>query len=500
MSFLHTGYSETVAARLTQKGRNAISKGNFNINYFAIGDSEYNYSGITSQKVLAPFDKDVHVKYPFVYTTTGSTIFGVPSQNSTSTTLTNVMSASTGWTMDIVWDYKPIGLSGSDKSLTEYTSNVYTGTKDFLGYTNTSGQTTNTGTTIVDSMNNLVTISPEEQKAIAIIHYSQSGTTGNTDNFFKYDDYIATGLTFSVTLPSISYHRSASTFTMDGTSKQIVSAINPRSVINYIDLLDSSTNRVGKIFYNHKLIVFDDEEIVAALDSKSHRTYTLPAPQVKSIVTNDPITALTTGTTMWVTYMLSTGSTGSLPCNYHMKVTGGTTPHSVTMKFNSGEFSSLHGNNKYYILYTLTNNSNPPLSGAQWKIIDYTTAAGGSSLTNLQNGTTFTINNSDYTGATNFSLSSFTDTSNTGGYFGDEKTFPGAVQVTRATDIQEMTFNCNLPSDTFNISQNPTWTSGNPYITEVALLDNNKNALVMAKLSAPIQRMGSQIIQVKLDF
>jgi hypothetical protein len=63
-----------------------------------------------------------------------------------------------------------------------------------------------------------------------------------------------------------------------------------------------------------------------------------------------------------------------------------------------------------------------------------------------------------------------------------------------------MTFNCNLPSDNFKLSQNPTYTSGNPVITEVALLDNNKNALVMGKLSHPISRIGSQIIQVKLDF
>jgi hypothetical protein len=36
MSFLNTNYSATIAARLTQKGRNAISKGNFNISYFSI--------------------------------------------------------------------------------------------------------------------------------------------------------------------------------------------------------------------------------------------------------------------------------------------------------------------------------------------------------------------------------------------------------------------------------------------------------------------------------
>ena len=66
MSFLNTNYSAFVAARLTQKGRNAIAKGDFNISYFAVGDSEYNYylTGVT-QGVLAPLNNDVHIKYPF---------------------------------------------------------------------------------------------------------------------------------------------------------------------------------------------------------------------------------------------------------------------------------------------------------------------------------------------------------------------------------------------------------------------------------------------------
>ena len=36
-----------------------------------------------------------------------------------------------------------------------------------------------------------IPISPEEQKAIAILHYTQSGTTSDPYRFFKYDDYIS---------------------------------------------------------------------------------------------------------------------------------------------------------------------------------------------------------------------------------------------------------------------------------------------------------------------
>ena len=62
MSFLNPTYSATVAARLTQKGRNAIASGNFNVSYFAVGDSEYNYNRPSTQTILEPFDKDINVK------------------------------------------------------------------------------------------------------------------------------------------------------------------------------------------------------------------------------------------------------------------------------------------------------------------------------------------------------------------------------------------------------------------------------------------------------
>jgi hypothetical protein len=44
MSFLNNNNSEFLSARITQKGRNAIAKGNFNIEYFQIGDSEFDYT------------------------------------------------------------------------------------------------------------------------------------------------------------------------------------------------------------------------------------------------------------------------------------------------------------------------------------------------------------------------------------------------------------------------------------------------------------------------
>jgi MFS family permease len=44
MSFLSNNNSEFLSARITKKGRNSIAKGDFNISYFQVGDSEFDYN------------------------------------------------------------------------------------------------------------------------------------------------------------------------------------------------------------------------------------------------------------------------------------------------------------------------------------------------------------------------------------------------------------------------------------------------------------------------
>jgi len=88
--------------------------------------------------------------------------------------------------------------------------------------------------------------------------------------------------------------------------------------------------------------------------------------------------------------------------------------------------------------------------------------------------------------------------------FGDEQPFPGSIKLVRSTDIEEMRFLVNLPHTQWNITQNPTYNnvvrSNEERITEVALLNQNKETLVTAKTSSPIKRKGSQVISVKIDF
>ena len=195
------------------------------------------------------------------------------------------------WKMGVVWGDKPIGFdstvigSGPDESLSGFTSNKHASTKQFLGYTTSSGQTFSnfTGGTITyptsyyDSYGERIEVSPEEQRCIAILHYSELGDLKNDpERFFKYDDYISTndiaasalledslGFTitdleyFEIYIPFIQYHRNTGStigalFTMDTVDYYVNSKINPNQRLLFRYLLDENENKVGKIFVNNK--------------------------------------------------------------------------------------------------------------------------------------------------------------------------------------------------------------------------------------------------------
>lgn len=687
MSFLDNNSSEYLTGRITQNGRRAIASGNFNIGYFAIGDSEFVYrsefSGMTgstlTQKVFSPFDKDSNIKYPIKYTNdtlTGTTIYGLPITGNTTTPLRNIMGpagfisdysgstlgstiqcltntvafstlsgttkisvtktsgttydacqyitlafntfttstnlkavtnslvykvigvtgATSGttqtieldratpnltalsgnanvvcnkcelefdtltdinntcipplpnpedqhnpWTLDIVWSKKPIGIaetSTNTRALSGYTGSRFIGIKELLGYNTTSGQTTNTGITYTNSYGEVKIVKPEEQKALAIIHYSEIGDIVNDpDRFYKYDDYISTattGLTndqtyFQVYIPFLMYHRNTGStigaiFNLGSTDKYVTSAKNTASKIKYRDLVDEIGVNVGKVFVNNKVIVFDDEEIVAALDYKSNRRYTLPAPKVgltPSIYSSTNSLIYSTGQTLWLTYLLVDSTDpklNALPCNYLTKITGTTTTSEAIFSFN-GQFPYVKtdaANRKtgfladnFYVLAQITDQTDPDQlpDNNKWRKVDFTSAdikTNGFIDPTKLSAKTFTLYLSGYTGSSIFDLtthmSGTTFTGTTAPHFGDSQPFPGSVKLVRASDIEEMNFLINLPGGKFSTSQNPTNTGQNPMITEIALLDANKTPLIIAKAPKPIKRSGTQVFSVKLDF
>ena len=214
----------------------------------------------------------------------------------------------------------------------------------------------------------------------------------------------------------------------------------------------------------------------------------------------------------------------TLPSNFYVKLSVNNTsdtiyqtvtyPSDINVKFSgstfdffsdSGFLTELKPQRFYILIQETTENTDRLPNPDEWKIIDYTTEAGGTSLSGLT-GTTFTITYSDFTGATTFDLETFMGSNylltgtTTDSQFGDEQPFPGSVRLVRATDIEQMDFLVNLPSTTFNETQNPTYVSGDRYVTEISLLNSNKDVLVKGKTSIPVKRTGTQVFSLRLDF
>lgn len=481
------------------------------------------------------------------------------------------------WSLNVVWGGgsspsfgKPIGsdYGAQDENLSGYTSNVHVSTKELLGYTST-GQTFvnslgvkhNFPTSFVNSFDEEILVTPAEQRCIAIVHYSQLGDSIiDPERFYKYDDYISYNdletntIAFNVNgepvsdtdyfqiyLPFVLYHRSTQNagilFSMDSEDNYMYSTKNNNYSVLYRYLLDDKNNKVGKVFPHQKTIVFDDQEIVAVLDYRSNRRFTLPSPKVYPIVSDDSLAntlLTTTGQTAWVTYVFEYTTDTKLngfPCNYYNKIslaqtnTSTVIPVNVGFKFAADSFVHMKSSasnlatgfvaNKLYALVQVTDNNVYPSSDS-WRKIDITSQIPGytSGLINPSTltGTTFTINKDLYdNSSTIFDLETHFSglqsnylgdaTSTTQPQFGDNQYFPGSIKLVRASDVEKMQFTVSLSSDKFLVTQNPSYQSGaTKKITEVALLNDKKETMVIAKSSIPITRTGQQVFSINLDF
>jgi hypothetical protein len=463
------------------------------------------------------------------------------------------------WQLELVWTQEPAGLdtTDDDEYISGYTGSQFASLKEYLGYTSNTGQTfTNTTggtitnpTSYTNTFGEKVDVKPANQRAIAVIHYSELGDiVNNPERFYKYDDYIAHGTIdnetlygeqisdseyFEVYIPFLLYHRNTGStigavFTMGTTDYYVSSALNVKPNTNNLKfrfLVDQQGINVGKVFVDKKIIVFDDQELVAALEYKTNRKWTLPAPRFSTVPLDlptfydlDPV--ILTGQTAWVTYMFqntsTTGITG-MHCNYYGEITGSTSSN-IGFKFNTGEFKFLSSSsqftgftaNKFFALVQVTTTGSQP-SPNNWKRIELTSQISGHTVGNLISNTNmcgyqFVVTGDMVNGAATYNLESYLGTlpdktQTTLPQFGDSQPFPGSVKLTRATDVQVLNFMVNLPSSQFITTQNPTYVTGQQKrITEVALLNDNKEPLVMAKCPKPISRIGNQVFSVRLDF
>jgi hypothetical protein len=293
------------------------------------------------------------------------------------------------WNMNIPWSENPAGLISSiSKDYTNFGSVAYLGAKEYFGYTSSSGQIDSSSTYYNNSFGDKINVKPEEQKAVGIIHY-----TNQTVDFFygekfalqPFDpsnpaDTTGEARNFKVHIPWLMWHKNPNccngqTFWVDPPgfedldlfqvqylqSTKNIDMNNPG--MRYYHLWDTNANidgipnRIGKVFPDDKLVVIDDEEIIAAMSYKSNRNWTLPSPKISLITPNtcgndnSTVTGILTGTSeyLYVTYRLSNTElfTDSLHCNYYSLIQGPNidcnpvTSQNVSVRF-GGEFGCLN--------------------------------------------------------------------------------------------------------------------------------------------------------------
>jgi hypothetical protein len=491
------------------------------------------------------------------------------------------------WNMNIPWTESPAGLLTTQyQGYTDFGSVNYIGQKEYFGYNSSKGQTSTDTVSYNNSFGEKIVVTPEEQKAIAIIHY-----TNQTIDFFygekfalePYDptnplDTQGQARNFKLHIPTLMWHKNpeccfGQTFWVDPpgfegrnlfqvqyTKSNISDQMNQPG-LRYYNLWDTFAqpnglpSRIGKVYPDSKLIVIDDEEIVAALSYKSNRNWTLPAPQVSLLTPNTGGVSNSTGVltgigeTLWVTYRLSNESTftNSLHSNYYSYVAGNDSvcgpdsPKNVAVRF-GGEFNCLvqpgyspttTTTTQNYTTTTTTNcvdcvvpagyyasqfqvlaqkvvTGQRP-SPEQWKMIDFTDQISsyfinGYVTQESLTATTFVVTAENYESAPFYDLNDYVSLVPNGATgqqlnFGDEYYFYGNLETDIQATIYEMKYKINLSVNEFLVSQNPSWTPGTQsYVTEIALMDENKDVLVMSKMQSPVLRQGIQQYVVKLDF
>ena len=458
------------------------------------------------------------------------------------------------WNMNNVWTENPAGLY-KDSPINYYENNLFgseqfVGTKQYLGY---NRQITVTDTnSMMDSKSYMDTFN----KSICILHYTNSCIS----NFYGEQFYIdeETGKLLNLDIP-VMWHRrndigtgSGTTLGMRFTSDTIRKTLSSNNDIEYYDLIEYSGMSVtptlplsvGKVFPQLKIVVIDNEELIAAMSYKSNRNYSLPdlAAELVTPVSGNCTGVLKAGESLYLTYWLEnvgTGSTGTttvttptLPCQRYTVIDNKTNTDK-DVQFRIGNLNELPYMRKrenvnydgygffadrFKVLAQVvdkTTQSRPLPSN--WKVIDFTstniTVNTGETISpslfenQNPNISGFILTGSLYTGGTTFNLGDELDMSTASYYgkmtLGDERLFYGNLRTHIGATIYKTLFNITVDGASIATTSNNTFEFGDDrYVSEIGILDNNQNLVLVGKLSRPIRISDSTTasIELTIDF
>ena len=458
------------------------------------------------------------------------------------------------WNMNNVWTENPAGLY-KDSPVNYHENNLFgseqfVGTKQYLGY-NREITVTNTNS-MMDSKSYMDTYN----KSISILHYTNSCIS----NFYGEQFYIdeETGKLLNLDIP-VMWHRrndvgtgSGTTLGMRFTSDTIRKTLSSNNDIEYYDLIEFSGMSVsptlplvvGKVFPQLKIVVIDNEELIAGMSYKSNRNYTLPdlAAELLTPVSGNCTGVLKAGESLYLTYWLEnvgTGTTGTttvttpiLPCQRYTVIDNKTNTDK-DVQFRIGNLNELPYMRKrenvnydgfgffadtFKVLAQVVDKTtqNRPLS-SNWKVIDFTstniTVTSGETISPTlfenqnPNTTGFILTGSLYTGGTTFNLGDELDMSTASYYgkmtLGDERLFYGNLRTHIGATIYKTLFNITVDGASIASTSNSTFEFGDDrYVSEIGILDNNQNLVLVGKLSRPIRISDSTTasIELTIDF
>jgi len=162
------------------------------------------------------------------------------------------------WNMSIIFTDNIIGVRTEDKQYGDYNTNEFGG---FVSYIQNQAPV---------------------YKKLGVIHYTNNSVSNTYGESFYGDPQNPQDMESVPTLdiPLVMWHKSTggtvglelkasgSLKYLTGTTK----SLNTR----YFDLSDDAGNVVGKVFYDLKLFVIEDQELLFAMSYKSNRSWTLP--------------------------------------------------------------------------------------------------------------------------------------------------------------------------------------------------------------------------------
>lgn len=458
------------------------------------------------------------------------------------------------WNMNNVWCENLAGMSGntSYEDFTKFGSYQYLGTKNpYLEYLCESS-----ASTFNFNCNGPGISYPDDvHKSISIIHYTNNTISSMYGEFLYVD--ATNNKIVKVHLPNLMYHRSGyatgsgttmgMTFIASGATQFIGS-----SDIQYIDLIEdpafisSATTTplvVGKVLPQYKMIIFDDDEIVAAISYKSNRNWTLPflAANIQAPSGGTSTGILLPNETIYLTYSLEmSGTTGtsyglmtSLPCQDYVKVTNNTPqPKDIVFRINETdllpymrkiEYGGYDGlgfyADSFKLMYQIVADQTIRPDAGQWKVYDYTSTAitvnvGETIDPKLLENQSPTVTGFVLDVLKDLSASTFNlypilnmalNSQPNALQFGDERFFYGNIETFIGATIFKTIFDIRLNSSFFNTTNNPTRSTDpltnppNIKVTDVGIYDSSQNLVCIGKLAQPVALEPGNTIMLELS-